>query len=248
MRAYWGVCGAVWASVFVTSAAFAQDGTPPPVAKPDAAPSTTVVVTAKTPPVVHKIDRSVYDLKNNPQATTGSVSDVLATLPSVTVDANGNVSVRGGSVQVLVDGKPSAALKGANLATALQTMPANRIAKIEVITNPGAEFHTDAATVINIITRPATGKAPTGTLIVNAGAQARYNAALSGEAGFGKWTFSGGLSQREDQRSNYINVDRITTTPASSDVTWMRTLMRLFSAKWVSKAPAGVVVMRSTLI
>ena len=182
-------------------------------------PTTTVVVTARAPEAIHKIDRSVYDLKNNPQATTGSVSDVLATLPSVTVDANGNVSVRGASVQVLVDGKPSAALKGANLATALQTMPANRIARIEVITNPGAEFHTDAATVINIITRPATGKAPTGTLIVNAGTAARYNLALSGEAGVGKWIFSGGLTQREDQRSNYITVDRITTTPTGGLLT-----------------------------
>ena len=138
---------------------------------------------------------------------------MLNTLPSVAVDTNGNVSVRGASVQVLIDGKPSAALKGANLATALQSMPANTVARIEVVTNPGAEFHTDAATVINIITRPVTGKAPTGTLAVNAGTAARYNATLSGEATAGKWTFSGSLSSREDQRSNYIMVDRITTTP-----------------------------------
>ena len=215
--------------------AVAQDAKPA-----DKGATTTVVVTGKAQEVVHKIDRSVYDLKNNPQAATGSVSDVLATLPAVTVDANGNVSVRGGSVQVLVDGKPSAALKGANLATALQTMPANRIAKIEVITNPGAEFHTDAATVINIITRPATGKAPTGTLIVNAGAQARYNAALSGEAGVGKWTFSGGLSQREDQRSNYINVDRITTTPAGQLLTHFAENNRIKVRIHVTSLDAGV--------
>ncbi len=183
----------------------AQQKDPTP---PDA--PTTVVVTGKTPEVVHRIDRSVYDLKDNPQATTGSVSDVLTTLPSVAVDSNGNVSVRGASVQVLVDGKPSAALKGANLATALQSMPANSVAKIEVITNPGAEFHTDAATVINIITRRASGRTASGTLIVNAGPQARYNATVSGEVTRGKWTWSGGVSLRQDQRSNYIDVDRIT--------------------------------------
>ncbi len=185
----------------------------PVMAEDTAKPSDTqtVVVQGQSSGVVHRIDRSVYDMKDNPRAATGSVSDVLSTLPSVSVDANGNVSVRGGSVQVMVDGKPSAALKGANLATALQSMPANSIARIEVITNPGAEFRTDAGTVINIITRKATGRAATGTLSVNAGPAARYNATLAGEATRGKWTFSGSISQREDQRANYITVDRITT-------------------------------------
>jgi len=179
--------------------------------KPQPSDTQTVVVQGQAPGVVHRIDRSVYDMKDNPRAATGSVSDVLSTLPSVSVDANGNVSVRGGSVQVMVDGKPSAALKGANLATALQSMPANSIARIEVITNPGAEFRTDAGTVINIITKKATGRGATGTLSVNGGPAARYNATLAGEATRGKWTFSGSVTQREDQRSNYITVDRITT-------------------------------------
>ncbi len=176
--------------------------------------STTVVVKGKTPDVVHKIDRSVYDLRNSPQAATGSVSDVLATLPSVNVDQNGGVSVRGASTQVLIDGKPSAALKGANLATALQSMPANTVAKIEVITNPGAEFHTDAATVINIITRQSLGGSSSGTLIANIGTAGRHNATLSGQVSRDKWTFTGSLSSRQDQRSNYVDVDRITSAPS----------------------------------
>jgi len=208
-RKHWA--GALFGAVsFLALPAIAQQSDP--AAKPSTTvPSTTVIVTGKAPEVVHKIDRSVYDLRNNPQAQTGSVSDVLTTLPSITVDANGNVSVRGASVQVLVDGKPSAALKGANLAAALQSMPANTVARIEVITNPGAEFHTDAATVINIITRKASGKGPTGTLIANAGTAARYNATLSGEITQGKWTLSGSVSPRQDQRSNYVTDDRITT-------------------------------------
>jgi len=208
-RRHWA--GAVFGSAsFLALPAIAQQS------DPAAKPSTTVVVTGKAPEVVHKIDRSVYDLRNTPQAQTGSVSDVLTTLPSVTVDANGNVSVRGASVQVLIDGKPSAALKGANLATALQSMPANTVARIEVITNPGAEFHTDAATVINIITRKASGKGPTGTLVANAGTAARYNATLSGEVTQGKWTFSGSVSPRQDQRSNFVTTDRITTATDGS--------------------------------
>ncbi len=190
--------------------AFAQSTGAQPASKSDAASPTTVVVTAKAPVVVHKIDRTVYDIRDNPQATTGSVSDVLGTLPSVTVDVNGNVSVRGGSVQVVVDGKAMPALRGANLAQALQSMPANTIARIEVVTNPGPEFRTDAATVINIVTKKTGVRAPTGDLVVNAGSEGRYNGTVSGAFGVGKWGFTGSLNLRQDRRTNVGTVDRIT--------------------------------------
>ena len=170
-----------------------------------------VVINAKAPTVVHKIDRTVYDLKDNPQATTGNVSDILGTLPSVNVDSAGNVSVRGGSVQVLIDGKPSPALRGNNLAATLESMPANTVARVEVVTNPGAEFRTNAATVINIITRKTNGQTPTGDLILNAGPSARYNGTLSGSVGVAKWTFTGSLNFRQDIRDNLIDTDRTTT-------------------------------------
>ena len=192
----------------VTGQAHAQAQASP---APAAAPPTTVVVTARAPVVVHKIDRTVYDLKDNPQATTGNVSDVLGTLPSVNVDSSGNVSVRGGSVQVLIDGKPSPALRGANLAATLESMPANTVAKVEVVTNPGAEFRTDAATVINIITKKTGSQAPAGDLVVNAGPSARYNGTLSGSVGMGPWSFTGSLNLRQDIRDNLISGDRTTT-------------------------------------
>ncbi len=209
-------------SVCVASAAVAagaQEASPPPAPKPDAAPSTTVVVTAKAPPVVHKIDRTVYDVKNLPQAQAGTVADVLNTLPSVMVTHDGAVTVRGGSVQILVDGKASAALRGASLAAALQSMPASTIDKIEVITNPGAEFRTDAATVINIVTKKNRGQKATGDLIVNTAVQAgRYNGTLSGSAGIGKWTFNGTLDLRQD-KNNWANAfDRSALDPADGSV------------------------------
>lgn len=199
-------------------------------AKPAAADApTTVVIAAKAPSVVHKIDRTVYDLKDNPQAATGSVSDVLGTLPSVTVDTSGNVTVRGGSVQVVVDGKPSPALRGANLAQALQAMPANTVARIEVITNPGPEFRSNAATVINIVTRHTHNQAPSGDLIVNIGDAARYNGTLSGSAGFGPWTFTGAFSLRQDRRVNSAHVDRVSFNPDGSIATHMVEQTRVHS-------------------
>lgn len=176
------------------------------VSAPD--PGTTVVVKAKPPAVIHKPDRTIYRLDGNGQATAGSVSDVLNTLPSVSLDPNGNVSVRGGSVQVLVDGKPSAALRGDNLGAALQSMPANTVDRVEVITNPGAEFRSDASAVINIITRRPKGAAPSGLMIINAGPQARYNTTLSGSAGIGRWKLNGSLALRQDIRHNASTTNR----------------------------------------
>ena len=204
-------------SLVLTGAASAQ--TAPASSTPVTTPAPVtpeIVVKGQVKGVVHKIDRTVYDLKDNLQAQSGSVGDVLNTLPSVNVDPNGNVSVRGGSVQVMVDGKPSAALKGSNLATALQSMPANTIAKIEVITNPGPEFRTDASTVINIITRKARGPAPAGSLTVNEGPQARYNGTLAGTAGIGKWSFSGMANFRQDRRYDILDSGRDTLNPDGS--------------------------------
>lgn len=201
-------CTVLTCSVLTTDPAAAQ--TAPPSPAPAEAPPTQVVVTAKAPAVVHKIDRSVYDLTNNLQAQTGSVSDVLTTLPAVTVDPAGNISVRGASVQVMVDGKPSAALRGANLAAALQSMPANTVARIEVITNPGPEFRSDAATIINIITRKARGAAPAGSLTVNAGPQARYNASAAGSFGIGTWRFNAMAMLRQDRRFDLFDSERVT--------------------------------------
>ncbi len=212
MRLHW----AVWASLFATSAAAAQEA-PTPVQKESSA-TPTVVVTGKTPPVVHKIDRSVYNVKNSPQAETGTLSDILNTLPSVNVTPDGTVTVRGGSVQILVDGKPSAALAGASLATALRSMPANTIDRIEVVTNPGAEFRADAAAVINIITRKRRGSRPAGDLIVNAGPALRANATLSGSVGIGKWTFNGSLSDRQDAHKSEMTADRRGLDPSNGSV------------------------------
>lgn len=211
------VLGTVGVALLTASAANAQDATPAP--KPDTAPSTTVVVTGKTPPVVHKIDRSVYDVKSLPQAQSGTLADVLNTLPSVMVTRDGTVSVRGGSVQILIDGKPSAALRGANLATTLQSMPANSVDKIEVITNPGAEFRTNAATVINIVTRKSRNGRPSGDLNVATAVEAgRYNGTLSGSAGIGKWTFNGTLALRQDMNNWANDFDRQALNPADGSI------------------------------
>ncbi len=110
------------------------------IAADDSSPSpelNTVVVTSNHLPVQSFIDRKVYTLTDDLQASFGTLSDVLADIPSVNVDPDGMLSWRGDShVLILVDGKPSPLFSGANAGENLQSFPAENIERIEVLTNP----------------------------------------------------------------------------------------------------------------
>lgn len=130
------------------------------------------------------IDRRSYSVANDLQGTTGTIGDVLRNIPSVQVDVQGNLSLRGDpNVTVLVDGKPSSQFRGDSLATALQSLPANQIDRIEVITNPSAEFRAEgSAGIINLITKKAKGAGGTGSLRAQVGSDGRVTA--SGNLGY----------------------------------------------------------------
>lgn len=179
------------------------------VAAPSALAQTEVTVTATPPEAVRLDDRTVYDLAGNLQAKGGgSVADVLTTLPAVSVDPAGKVRVHGAAVTVMIDGKPSAALRGMPLATALQSMPANTIAKIEVITDPGPEFRGDAGIVINLVTRKPRSPAAKAELGAGIGPQGRRSGSAAGSFGVGAWTFSGSADVRDDIRHDLLDIDR----------------------------------------
>ena len=112
-------------------------------------------IAARKLPVETLIDRKIYSVSADLQSTFGTISDVLGAIPSVEVDPDGIVSLRGDSnVLILIDGKPSALLTGPTAGENLQSMQASTVDRIEVITTPPAQFKADgAAGIINIITR-----------------------------------------------------------------------------------------------
>lgn len=112
-----------------------------------------VTITAtSTKPYKVELDKKTYDVKSDLTAIGGNLQDVLQNVPSVSVDTDGTVSMRGSSnVRFLINGKPSALLGIDDGANALQAIPADQIDRIEVITNPSAKFDASGTAVFLIL-------------------------------------------------------------------------------------------------
>lgn len=128
----------------------------------------TVVIQAERTTVDIKLDKKVYNIGQDLMVKGGTVSDVLDNIPSVAVDVEGNISLRGNeSVRVLIDGKPSTAI---NVADALRMLPADAVEKVEVITNPSARYDAEGGGgILNIILKKGKNKGLNGTIIATAG-------------------------------------------------------------------------------
>ena len=109
-------------------------------------------VTAEREKVEIKLDRTVYNTKEQAVTASGTASDVLQNVPSVQVDADGNISLRGNSnVAIQINGRP-VPLRGDQLAAFLQQLPAKNVERVEVVPNPSAKYEPDGmAGIVNIV-------------------------------------------------------------------------------------------------
>jgi ferric enterobactin receptor len=123
------------------------------------------------------LDKKIFNVGADLANNGGNASDLLDNIPSVAVDIEGEVSLRGNNgVRVLINGKPS----GFNNADGLQQLPANLIEKVEIITNPSAKYEAEgSAGIINIVLKKERRKGWNGTFDISGGYPHRHNANIS---------------------------------------------------------------------
>ncbi|MBN2365958.1 MAG: TonB-dependent receptor [Calditrichaeota bacterium] len=135
-----------------------------------------VQVEGERVPISYQIDKKVINVDQQYSTLSGSAVDVLENVPSVTVDIEGNVSLRGsGSFRVLIDGRPSVL----EPSEALEQIPASTIENIEIITNPSAKFDPEGtAGIINVILKKTQKTGQSGLINLNAGLNEKYGGDL----------------------------------------------------------------------
>jgi iron complex outermembrane recepter protein len=168
-----------------------------------------VNIVGEKPVMELKVDKKVFNVEKNTTTAGGSASDVLQNVPSVQVDADGNVSLRGNSsVTVLIDGKP-ATLLGSDVASALQSLSASSIESVEVITNPSAKYDAQGTGgIINIVTKKDGRFGMNGNVTLGAGTNDKYNANFGLNARKGKWNVFLNGSYRENHTYNNVITNR----------------------------------------
>ncbi|MEE3195363.1 MAG: TonB-dependent receptor, partial [Candidatus Neomarinimicrobiota bacterium] len=149
-----------------------------------------VDVYGEIPNMIYTVDKRIFDAKKDMTLVGGTGSDALKKIPSVDVDIDGNVTLRGdGNVTILLDGRP---MRG-DRRSMVEDLPADMIDRIEVITNPSAKYDPDGmAGIINIILKRGRFEGMNGSATITAGEYSRYN-------------FSGMFNYRRDKFNFFTN-------------------------------------------
>lgn len=129
-----------------------------------------------------RLDKRIYNVGKDITVRGGSVADVLDNVPSVSVDVEGNIALRGNeNVRILINGKPSG-LVGLSGPQGLRSLPAESIEKVEVVTSPSARYEASGtAGILNIILKKEELEGFNGSIILNGGFPTTYggNATLN---------------------------------------------------------------------
>lgn len=154
-----------------------------------------VSVVAQTPLVKVEIDKLTYNLKDDPESATSNLLDMLRKVPLITVDADDNVQLKGGSnFKIYLNGKPSNML-ASNPTQVLKSMPANSIKDIEVITDPGAKYDAEGVGgIINIITDKRVDDGYVGSVGAGVDSRGGYNGNGYITLKYGKFGFTGNVN------------------------------------------------------
>jgi ferric enterobactin receptor len=166
-----------------------------------------VAITAKKEALHIADGKKVFSVNQSLVSKGGNAADLLRNVPTLQVDVDGNVSLRGSTnVKVLIDGKPSIIGNG-DVTQLLQSIPASAIESIEVIPNPPANYDADGEGIINIILKKNSKPGLNGTAAIGVGTGDNYNAdaSLSYQSGkvnlYGNYSLKGGNTYKTGTQS-----------------------------------------------
>lgn len=171
--------------------------------EPDVAMLAGVTVVAERTTIEQRVDRKVINVGKDLTTTGASASDIMNNIPSVSVDQNGNIALRGNSnVKILVDGRPT----NMDAAQLLKQIPSTSIKSIELITNPSAKYNPEGMSgIINIVLHKNANDGFNGNLNagVTVGENTRYNSSLDLNYRRGKFNFFGNFGAQWGDRFNF---------------------------------------------
>ena len=153
-----------------------------------------VVVTGQKSMLQSNLDKKVINVDRNISAEGGTALDIMRSIPSVDVDVQGNVSLRGSSnLTILVDGKPSQI-------TSLDELPASIVQSVEVITNPSVRYDPDGMSgILNIVLKKKKTPGYHGMVSLNAGTGNKYSGTINMNVRQGKFNYFGNFDYRHFQ-------------------------------------------------
>jgi outer membrane receptor protein involved in Fe transport len=174
-----------------------------------------VEIVAKKSPIEYRIDKKVINVDKQLTSEAGTAVDILENVPSVQVDIEGNVTLRGSSgFTVLIDGKPTIL----DPSDALRQIPSSSIENIEIITNPSVKYEPDGTSgIINIVTKKNRLDGLSGIANANLGTYGEYGGDLQMNYRANKFNFIVGANYGKNPRPGYRTTERRTY---SNDTTY----------------------------
>ena len=173
-----------------------------------------VLITANTSAHKIELDKKVYTVTKDIANNGGSLVDVMENVPSVQVNINGRISIRGsGNIQILIDGKTSDLT---NAPALLKTVPAGSIDKIEVITNPSSKYSSEGSGgIINVILKKGKKKKLNGSIELFSGIRLNSGTNININKGNEKysWYVNSGLGYSEPKETGKVAVEYLTPMP-----------------------------------
>jgi outer membrane receptor protein involved in Fe transport len=171
-----------------------------------------VEITAEKEMLVNNLDKKIINVDKSIAAVGGNAVDVMQSIPSVTVDVDGNVSLRGSSnITILIDGKPSG-LSDISSGDLLQQIPASSIESVEVITNPSVRYDPEGTSgIINIVLKKKSLQGFNGMVSATAGTGDRYNGSVNLNVRRNRINLFAGFDSRIGRFNSTGETTRLTT-------------------------------------